>query len=110
MCFVIVTTTMTTTTTTTTRYLLDNRHVLLNKNVLDVGSGCGASAIAASMCGANRVMANDICHGTECLYFHVCACASYIFLQTHTHTHTPTHMGARAILFQSHVKCQRKIV
>ncbi|XP_077374154.1 electron transfer flavoprotein beta subunit lysine methyltransferase [Festucalex cinctus] len=42
------------------RYLLDNPGVCLGKSVLDLGSGCGASAIAAKLCGANRVVANDI--------------------------------------------------
>lgn len=30
------------------------------KSVLDIGSGCGAAAIAAKMSGASRVLANDI--------------------------------------------------
>ncbi|XP_019749639.1 electron transfer flavoprotein beta subunit lysine methyltransferase [Hippocampus comes] len=42
------------------RYLLDNPGVSLGKSVLDLGCGCGASAIAAKLCGANRVVANDI--------------------------------------------------
>ncbi|XP_049580304.1 electron transfer flavoprotein beta subunit lysine methyltransferase [Syngnathus scovelli] len=42
------------------RYLLDNPGVCLGKSVLDLGSGCGASIIAAKLCGANRVVANDI--------------------------------------------------
>ncbi|XP_054632887.1 electron transfer flavoprotein beta subunit lysine methyltransferase [Dunckerocampus dactyliophorus] len=42
------------------RYLLDNPGVCKGKSVLDVGSGCGASAIAAKRCGAARVVANDI--------------------------------------------------
>ncbi|XP_048404919.2 electron transfer flavoprotein beta subunit lysine methyltransferase isoform X2 [Stegostoma tigrinum] len=42
------------------RYLLDNPAVTRSKRVLDVGSGCGASAIAASMSGASHVLANDI--------------------------------------------------
>ncbi|AWP08766.1 putative protein N-lysine methyltransferase METTL20 isoform 2 [Scophthalmus maximus] len=43
-----------------TRFLLDNPGVCLGKRVLDVGSGCGASAIAAKLCGAAHVVANDI--------------------------------------------------
>ncbi|XP_060695489.1 electron transfer flavoprotein beta subunit lysine methyltransferase [Hemiscyllium ocellatum] len=42
------------------RYLLDFPAVTRSKRVLDVGSGCGASAIAASMSGASHVLANDI--------------------------------------------------
>ncbi|XP_034031523.1 electron transfer flavoprotein beta subunit lysine methyltransferase [Thalassophryne amazonica] len=42
------------------RYLLDNPEVCCNKSVLDLGSGCGASAIAAQLCGAAHVVANDI--------------------------------------------------
>ncbi|XP_070764033.1 electron transfer flavoprotein beta subunit lysine methyltransferase [Enoplosus armatus] len=42
------------------RYLLDNPGVCRGKTVLDLGSGCGASAIAAKLCGAAHVVANDI--------------------------------------------------
>ncbi|CAG5958299.1 unnamed protein product, partial [Menidia menidia] len=42
------------------RYLLDNPAVCRGKAVLDLGSGCGASAIAAQLCGAAHVVANDI--------------------------------------------------
>ena len=44
------------------RYLLDNPSLIRGKTVLDIGSGCGATAIAASVCGAH-VVANDICTG-----------------------------------------------
>ncbi|KAM4619216.1 electron transfer flavoprotein beta subunit lysine methyltransferase [Polymixia lowei] len=43
-----------------TRYLLNNPGVSEGKRVLDLGSGCGASAIAAKLCGAAHVVANDI--------------------------------------------------
>uniref|UniRef100_A0A146LS71 ETFB lysine methyltransferase n=1 Tax=Lygus hesperus TaxID=30085 RepID=A0A146LS71_LYGHE len=43
-----------------TRYILDNTAVFSGSNVLDVGSGCGASAIAAVKAGARNVFANDI--------------------------------------------------
>lgn len=48
-----------------TRFFLDRGAKLLEEskegtNVLDIGSGCGASAIAAKMIGASRVVANDI--------------------------------------------------
>ncbi|XP_067668762.1 electron transfer flavoprotein beta subunit lysine methyltransferase-like [Haliotis asinina] len=43
-----------------TRYILDNRDKFRQRTVLDVGSGCGASAIAAAQCGAKKVVANDI--------------------------------------------------
>ncbi|KFO30512.1 Methyltransferase-like protein 20 [Fukomys damarensis] len=42
------------------RYLLDNPDVVRGKSVLDLGSGCGATAIAAQMSGASRILANDI--------------------------------------------------
>ncbi|XP_048355056.1 electron transfer flavoprotein beta subunit lysine methyltransferase [Sphaerodactylus townsendi] len=42
------------------RYLLDNPSVVRTKSVLDLGSGCGATAIAAVMSGATEVVANDV--------------------------------------------------
>ncbi|XP_047452543.1 electron transfer flavoprotein beta subunit lysine methyltransferase [Mugil cephalus] len=42
------------------RYVLDNPEVCRGKRVLDLGSGCGASAIAAKLSGAAHVVANDI--------------------------------------------------
>ncbi|XP_033941334.1 electron transfer flavoprotein beta subunit lysine methyltransferase-like [Pseudochaenichthys georgianus] len=42
------------------RFLLDNPAVCQGKTVLDLGSGCGASAIAAKLSGAAHVVANDI--------------------------------------------------
>lgn len=45
------------------RYLLDNPEVSRGKRVLDLGSGCGASAIAAKLCSASHVVANDIDSG-----------------------------------------------
>lgn len=42
------------------RYILDNPHVVKGRSVLDLGSGCGATAIAAVMSGASQVLANDI--------------------------------------------------
>ncbi|KAJ9579608.1 hypothetical protein L9F63_004687, partial [Diploptera punctata] len=41
------------------RYILDNPEIVKQRCVLDVGSGSGACAIAAAMCGARRVTAND---------------------------------------------------
>ncbi|XP_068169444.1 electron transfer flavoprotein beta subunit lysine methyltransferase [Antennarius striatus] len=41
------------------RYLLDNPGVCRGKTVLDLGSGCGASVIAAKLCDAAHVVAND---------------------------------------------------
>ncbi|XP_072033034.1 electron transfer flavoprotein beta subunit lysine methyltransferase-like [Amphiura filiformis] len=43
-----------------TRFLLDNPDFVRGKSVLDIGSGCGASAIGCKVAGAYRVMANDI--------------------------------------------------
>lgn len=45
------------------RYILDHRDEFREMTILDVGSGCGASAIAARMAGADHVIANDICPG-----------------------------------------------
>lgn len=42
------------------RYILDNPAVCRGRAVLDLGSGCGASSIAAKLCGAAHVVANDI--------------------------------------------------
>ncbi|XP_072527702.1 electron transfer flavoprotein beta subunit lysine methyltransferase [Salminus brasiliensis] len=42
------------------RYLLNNPEVSRGKRVLDLGCGCGASAIAAKLSGAAHVVANDI--------------------------------------------------
>ncbi|XP_018519301.1 electron transfer flavoprotein beta subunit lysine methyltransferase [Lates calcarifer] len=42
------------------RFLLDTPEVCQDKKVLDLGSGCGASAIAAKLSGAAHVVANDI--------------------------------------------------
>ncbi|CAF1281224.1 unnamed protein product [Adineta steineri] len=42
------------------RYLLDNKSLVHGRHVLDIGCGCGASAIASKMAGAINVIANDI--------------------------------------------------
>ncbi|KAK1789805.1 hypothetical protein P4O66_015685 [Electrophorus voltai] len=42
------------------RYLLNNPEVSGGRRVLDLGCGCGASAIAAKLTGAMHVVANDI--------------------------------------------------
>lgn len=42
------------------RYILDNPDVVRMGSVLDLGSGCGATAIAAVMSGASQILANDI--------------------------------------------------
>lgn len=42
------------------RFLLDHPEACRGKTVLDLGSGCGASAIAAKLSGAAHVVANDI--------------------------------------------------
>lgn len=42
------------------RYLLDHFHVVSGRRVLDLGSGCGLSAIAAKKAGAAHVLAADI--------------------------------------------------
>lgn len=42
------------------RFVLDHPGLFQGHTVLDVGSGCGASAIAVAMTGADRVIANDV--------------------------------------------------
>lgn len=47
-----------------TRWILDDgASCVRGRRVLDVGSGCGASAIAAAMLGAADAVANDIDKG-----------------------------------------------
>jgi predicted nicotinamide N-methyase len=42
------------------RYILDHPEIVRNKKVLDIGSGCGITSIAAAKSGAYSVTANDI--------------------------------------------------
>ncbi|XP_041378953.1 electron transfer flavoprotein beta subunit lysine methyltransferase-like [Gigantopelta aegis] len=42
------------------RYILDHPSQFLDKCVLDVGAGCGASAIAAAKTGAKTAISNDV--------------------------------------------------
>lgn len=51
-----------------TRWILDYKECVRGKRVLDVGSGCGASAIAAVMVGATDAVANDIDKGKSLFY------------------------------------------
>lgn len=50
------------------KYILEHPELVQDKTVLDLGSGCGASAIAAIKKGARRVIANDIDEGTNNLF------------------------------------------
>ncbi|KAK6192020.1 hypothetical protein SNE40_003574 [Patella caerulea] len=43
-----------------TRYILDNGERFNGKTIVDIGSGCGATAIACKLVGARHVIANDI--------------------------------------------------
>nr|XP_045597158.1 electron transfer flavoprotein beta subunit lysine methyltransferase-like [Procambarus clarkii]XP_045597159.1 electron transfer flavoprotein beta subunit lysine methyltransferase-like [Procambarus clarkii]XP_045597160.1 electron transfer flavoprotein beta subunit lysine methyltransferase-like [Procambarus clarkii]XP_045597161.1 electron transfer flavoprotein beta subunit lysine methyltransferase-like [Procambarus clarkii] len=42
------------------RFVLDNSQIIKGKKVLDFGSGCGASGLAAKLCRAKQVTFNDI--------------------------------------------------
>jgi predicted nicotinamide N-methyase len=42
------------------RHILNNRHLVTGKSVLDLGCGGGVAAIAAAHAGAGKVIANDI--------------------------------------------------
>lgn len=48
------------------KFLLNNKNLIKNKNVLDIGCGGGACSIASYMCEAASVTANDI--DEEALY------------------------------------------
>lgn len=50
------------------RFIKENPETVTGKFVLDIGSGCGASAIAAMKAGAKKVMASDIDKG-KCTEF-----------------------------------------
>lgn len=45
------------------RFIEENAEEVRGKTVLDIGSGCGASAIAAVKAGSSKVIANDIDKG-----------------------------------------------
>lgn len=47
---------------------MDNPDVVRGKSVLDLGSGCGATAIAAKMSGASEILANDIDPRKDCAF------------------------------------------
>ena len=47
------------------RFIEENPKVVRGKIILDIGSGCGASAIAAVKAGAKRSIANDIDEGEK---------------------------------------------
>ena len=42
------------------RFIFDNENVVKNRDVMDIGCGCGALGIAATRAGAKSVMCNDI--------------------------------------------------
>ncbi len=43
-----------------TKFLLNNKSLFENKNILDFACGCGISSIAAKQVGAKNIIANDI--------------------------------------------------
>lgn len=67
------------------RYLLDNPAVVRGKSVLDLGSGCGATAIAAKMSGASKILANDI--DPNMFYDEDLADSLHLWLQNYFWTH-----------------------
>ncbi|PIC52526.1 hypothetical protein B9Z55_002596 [Caenorhabditis nigoni] len=42
------------------RYILDNKNSFRGSSILDFGTGCGSASMAASICGARKILANDI--------------------------------------------------
>ncbi|CAI2300167.1 unnamed protein product [Caenorhabditis sp. 36 PRJEB53466] len=42
------------------RYILDNSALFRGSKVLDFGAGCGSASMAAQICGARAILANDI--------------------------------------------------
>ena len=59
---------------------MDNPDVVRGKSVLDIGSGCGATAIAAKMSGALRILANDIDPSKTVIFLNILN-SSIFFLQ-----------------------------
>ena len=51
------------------KYILENPKVVEGKTILDVGSGCGASSIAAIMVNAKYCVANDIDEGGYFIFY-----------------------------------------
>ncbi|XP_014259395.1 electron transfer flavoprotein beta subunit lysine methyltransferase-like [Cimex lectularius] len=64
-----------------TRYILDHAEDFQGRYVLDLGSGCGASAIAAAKCNAKACFANDVdnvsCEAI-CMNAHMNGCRVHI--------------------------------
>ena len=60
------------------RFILDSPSIFKDETVLDVGSGCGASAIAAKLARASRVVANDTDQGNQTSAYEVFLCFFYI--------------------------------
>ncbi|ULU13025.1 hypothetical protein L5515_001979 [Caenorhabditis briggsae] len=42
------------------RYILDNKSSFRGSTIMDFGTGCGSASMAASICGAQKILANDI--------------------------------------------------
>ncbi|CAB3408922.1 unnamed protein product [Caenorhabditis bovis] len=43
-----------------TRFMIDNDAEFQGSSILDFGAGCGTASIAGAMCGAKRILSNDI--------------------------------------------------
>lgn len=42
------------------RFILDNKPLFQGSEIVDFGAGCGSASISASICGAKKILANDI--------------------------------------------------
>lgn len=58
---------------------MDNPDVVRGKSVLDLGSGCGATAIAAKMSGASRILATDIDPSKDFIFKSIYSSSVFVF-------------------------------
>lgn len=65
------------------RFILDESDTFSDSTVVDVGSGCGASSIAAVKAGAELVICNDVDIGKYLLVLFYFICFSSLGRWTH---------------------------